>query len=96
MAVELLNGGTTEVQQQALLHRANYNWVARQGELNIIWNLFSYSDSIVAITPNNLLPGALEILKELRQADIKIAIGSTSKNAKAIIKKLGLAKFYPT
>lgn len=36
MAVELLNGGTTEVQQQALLHRANYNWVARQGELNII------------------------------------------------------------
>ena len=35
MAVELLNRGTTEV-QQALLHRAKYNWVARQGELNTI------------------------------------------------------------
>ena len=47
-------------------------------------------DSIATITPQNLLPGALDFLKELRQAGIKIAIGSASKNARSVIEKLHL------
>jgi len=38
-----------------------------------------------------LLPGALELLKELRQAGIKIAIGSASKNARTVVERLGIA-----
>jgi kojibiose phosphorylase len=47
-------------------------------------------DSIATITPQNLLPGALEFLEELRQAGLKIAIGSASKNARSVIEKLHL------
>jgi beta-phosphoglucomutase len=49
-----------------------------------------YVESIQDITPQDILPGALELLEELRRSGIKIAIGSASKNAKTVIEKLGL------
>jgi kojibiose phosphorylase len=50
-----------------------------------------YVESIQNITPADLLPGALTLLDELRQAGIKIAIGSASKNARMVVEKLGIA-----
>jgi beta-phosphoglucomutase len=50
-----------------------------------------YVASIQSITPNDLLPGGVALLTEIRQAGMKIAIGSASKNAKSVIEKLGLA-----
>ena len=41
-----------------------------------------YVELIHNITPKDLLPGAVALLDELRQAGIKIAIGSASKNAR--------------
>jgi kojibiose phosphorylase len=52
-----------------------------------------YMDSITTIMPKNLLAGALELLEELRQAGIKIAIGSASKNARSVIEKLHLSDY---
>jgi beta-phosphoglucomutase len=49
-----------------------------------------YVESIGTITPKDLLQGAVELLTELRQAGIKIAIGSASKNARTVIDKLGI------
>lgn len=49
-----------------------------------------YQESIAELTPDDLLPGALELLVDLRKAGIKIAIGSASKNAKTVIEKLGI------
>ncbi|HIK06976.1 MAG TPA: beta-phosphoglucomutase [Trichormus sp. M33_DOE_039] len=50
-----------------------------------------YVELIEHITPKDLLPGAIALLQELRQAGIKIAIGSGSKNARTVIEKLGIA-----
>jgi kojibiose phosphorylase len=50
-----------------------------------------YVELIKNITPKDLLPGAIALLDELRQAGIKIAIGSASKNAHTVIEKLGIA-----
>ncbi|MBD2356558.1 beta-phosphoglucomutase [Tolypothrix sp. FACHB-123] len=50
-----------------------------------------YVESIQNITPKDLLPGAIALLDELRQAGIKIAIGSASKNAHTVVEKLGIA-----
>jgi beta-phosphoglucomutase len=50
-----------------------------------------YLESIQTITPEDMYPGAVELLKELRSSGIKIAIGSASKNARAVIEKLGIA-----
>ncbi|HEY9852841.1 MAG TPA: beta-phosphoglucomutase [Leptolyngbyaceae cyanobacterium] len=50
-----------------------------------------YVESIQNISPADLLPGALNLLDELKEARIKIAIGSASKNAQTVIEKLGIA-----
>jgi kojibiose phosphorylase len=50
-----------------------------------------YVESIQNISPDDLLPGAIALLDELKQAGIKIAIGSASKNARTVVEKLGIA-----
>lgn len=52
-----------------------------------------YVNLLEDMTPDDILPGALELLKEIRGADIKIGIGSSSKNANTVIDKLGLKKY---
>jgi beta-phosphoglucomutase len=50
-----------------------------------------YVELIQNITSKDLLPGAIALLDELRQQEIKIAIGSASKNAYTVIERLGIA-----
>ncbi|PHM07607.1 beta-phosphoglucomutase [Nostoc sp. 'Peltigera malacea cyanobiont' DB3992] len=49
-----------------------------------------YVELIENMTPQDLLPGAIALLDELRQADIKIGIGSASKNARPVLERLGI------
>ncbi len=65
----------SEAQLQAMMDRKNHYYV----------------ESIQDIAPADLLPGARALLNELRQAGIKIALGSASKNARPVIEKLGIA-----
>ena len=44
------------------------------------------------VTPADLLPGARELLSELRAAGLKIGIGSVSKNTPTVIDRLGIAE----
>ncbi len=50
-----------------------------------------YLKSIRAITPRDLLPGALNLLKEIRRAGLRSALGSASKNARQVVRLLGIA-----
>ncbi len=50
-----------------------------------------YVESIESISSTDLLPGAMNLLDELRKAGIKTAIGSASKNAHTVVEKLGIA-----
>ncbi|BBD58657.1 HAD-superfamily hydrolase subfamily IA, variant 3 [Nostoc sp. HK-01] len=50
-----------------------------------------YIELIHHVTPKDLLPGAIALLEELRQAGIKTAIGSASKNAQTVVELLGIA-----
>lgn len=49
-----------------------------------------YVESIESISPDDLLPGAMNLIAELKQAGIKTAIGSASKNAQSVVEKLGI------
>jgi kojibiose phosphorylase len=49
-----------------------------------------YGNLIQNISPADLLPGALPLLEELKQAGLQIAIGSASKNAGMVIGRLGI------
>jgi beta-phosphoglucomutase len=49
-----------------------------------------YLEYLEDLTPDDLLPGALQILHEVRAAGIRVAIGSASKNAKTVIERLAI------
>ena len=51
-----------------------------------------YLEFIRAITPRDLLPGARELLQEIRRAGLKSAVGSASKNALEVIDRLDIAE----
>jgi beta-phosphoglucomutase len=70
-SLELLLKGrpVTEAQAQALMERKNAY----------------YNELIKQISPADLLPGVRELLAELRQAGLKIAVASASKNARAVL-----------
>jgi beta-phosphoglucomutase len=55
-----------------------------------------YLQAIETITPNDLLPGARDLLQEIRAAGLKSAIGSASKNAAQVIDRLGLRPLLDT
>lgn len=51
-----------------------------------------YCSLIDSMSSSDLAPGALDVLKYLQEKEIKIALGSSSRNAQTIIKKLGIEK----
>ena len=53
-----------------------------------------YVESLEAIDQNELLPGSLEYLTLLKKKDVRIALGSASKNALLILNKLQITHFF--
>lgn len=68
----------TETERQALADRKNRSYVA----------------SLENLTPQDLLPGIGDCLKDLKKRGIKIGLASSSQNAGLIIKKLGLESYF--
>lgn len=58
-------------------------WMARKNNY--------YLEFIREISPADVLPGARELLEEIRAAGLKSALGSASKNAREVIERLGIA-----
>jgi len=53
-----------------------------------------YRENILKMTPQDILPGVKNFLEELKKADYKIAIGSSSKNAGTILERIGMKNFF--
>jgi beta-phosphoglucomutase len=53
-----------------------------------------YIDYISKMTPDEILPGALQFIRELRNADIRVAIGSASKNTPMILERVGILELF--
>lgn len=50
-----------------------------------------YLEFIRGVAPADMLPGASELLQEIRAAGLKCAVGSASKNASQVVQQLGIA-----
>lgn len=55
-----------------------------------------YVESLNTLSSNDVLPGILDFLLELKQREIKIAIASASKNAPNILEKIGVIDYVDT
>ncbi|MGB7526659.1 beta-phosphoglucomutase [Sphingobacterium cellulitidis] len=65
----------------------------KQDELASLKNGW-YVEMISGMTQNEVLPGALKLLDELKANHIKIGLGSASKNAKLILDNTGLTPYF--
>jgi beta-phosphoglucomutase len=52
-----------------------------------------YNDMIKDMTPNDLVPGGRQLLQEIRDAGIKVAIASGSKNAQIVLDRLDITSY---
>ena len=53
-----------------------------------------YVDYISSLKPDEILPGIINFLSDLKDHDIKIALGSASKNAGLILQRLKLKTYF--
>lgn len=53
-----------------------------------------YRESIGDLSEKNILPGVTELLQKAKQDGVKVMIGSSSKNARFILDKLGLLEVF--
>jgi beta-phosphoglucomutase len=53
-----------------------------------------YVDYISRMTPDEILPGSVEFINELRGAGIRVAIGSASKNTPMILERVGIKALF--
>jgi beta-phosphoglucomutase len=53
-----------------------------------------YVEYITKMTPAEILPGCVDFIRELREAGIRIAIGSASKNTPLILETVGIADLF--
>jgi beta-phosphoglucomutase len=53
-----------------------------------------YKELLEELKPGDILPGVTDMLKELKQRQIKVAIGSSSKNTPFILEKINLSSYF--
>jgi beta-phosphoglucomutase len=70
--------------------KLNHNQKNKFATLKNNW----YIDYIDKMTPEEILPGCLEFINELRNADIRVAIGSASKNTPMILNRVGIKELF--
>ncbi|MGL9747131.1 beta-phosphoglucomutase [Enterococcus sp. DIV0170] len=54
----------------------------------------NYVEMIQAVSPKDVYPGILELLKALKKANIKIALASASKNGPFLLKQMALTEYF--
>jgi beta-phosphoglucomutase len=53
-----------------------------------------YIEYINKMTPDEILPGCIQFIKELRNAGVRIALGSASKNTPLILERVGIRELF--
>ena len=53
-----------------------------------------YVERIARMTPQEILPGTLEFINELKRNDVKIALGSASRNTPMILERVGIKNVF--
>jgi beta-phosphoglucomutase len=91
---ERLRGVSRMESLEILLEKARVGYTDAQKAIMADKKNNVYKQLIAKLTPNDLLPGARETLERLKADGIKVAIGTVSKNAPAILKYIGLEGFF--
>jgi beta-phosphoglucomutase len=75
---------------ELILARAPRAFTAQEKQLLADAKNRHYQELVATMTPDDLLPGALQALEEVRAAGLKIGLASVSKNAFTVLDRLGI------
>lgn len=89
-----LRGVSRMASLEIVLEKANREYSEKEKQEMAERKNTYYKELICELTPNDILPGAIETLEQLKENGIKIAIGSSSKNTPIILKQIGLDKYF--
>jgi len=79
---------------EIILERATKTYTPEEKEAMATAKNDIYRESLVQLTPEDILPGVMDMLTTLRGMGIKLAIGSSSKNTPVILKQIGLGDYF--
>ena len=91
---ERLRGVSRMESLDILLEKSDKNYSADEKEALATRKNNYYREMLEQITSCDILPGVMSFLNELKSRGIKMAIGSSSKNAPAILEYIGLNHFF--
>jgi len=89
-----LLGISREASLDVILAENNVSWSKEKKAQACFIKNDRYKELISSLTKDDILPGIEQLLKDASNAGIKCALASSSKNATAIIKALGLADYF--
>jgi beta-phosphoglucomutase len=91
---ERLKGVSRMASLEIILELGNKHLPVREKEeLASVKNRW-YVEYISKMTPEEILPGTLDFINELRSNKIKIALGSASKNTPMILERVGMKQYF--
>jgi len=91
---ERLRGVSRMESLEILLEKATKTYSPTEKEMLATRKNKYYRELLNIITDNDILPGVIQLLNELKRKGIKMAIGSSSKNAPFILERIGLSSFF--
>ena len=87
---EQLKGVSRVDSLDIILHIGNITISQEEKQKYLVEKNEIYLDLIKNMNPSEILPGVQDFLTELKEREIKIALGSASKNARPILERVGL------
>jgi beta-phosphoglucomutase len=91
---ERLRGVSRAESLEIILERAGAVYSAAQKAAMAEKKNEAYSEYIKSLTPNDRLAGVNETLAALKARGVQMAVGSSSKNARPILTRIGLGDFF--
>lgn len=91
---ERLRGVSRAESLEIILEKSKCTYTESEKQEMLLQKNIWYRNSLDALTPEYIFPGVEPLLTALKQAQIKIAIGSSSKNTNLILEKIGLSKVF--
>ena len=91
---ERLRGVSRLESLEIILEKTDKNYSAEEKKALAERKNGYYRELLNTLSPADILPGALELVNGLKNAGIKVAIGSSSRNTPFILEKIGLAETF--
>jgi beta-phosphoglucomutase len=91
---EQLKGVSRTDSLKAILKMANINEESIDFEFLLIEKNQSYLTLVQSVTPLDVLPGIMTGLDFFKEKEVKIGLGSASKNAQIILEKLKITSYF--